>query len=113
MSVEQPWQNAEAREARDMRERRDVNKLDSTHLARPTCLACLAFPASLACQQIHILLPVLSVGCYSRGGHEVMLAFPYNWLAYGYPPTTRHFNDRPNLAGPGGQGRSAGLQPAL
>ncbi len=29
----------------------------------------------------HILLPVASVGCYSRGGHEVISAFPYDSLA--------------------------------
>ena len=31
----------------------------------------------------HILLPVLSVECYSRGGHELMPAFPLNSLSYG------------------------------
>ena len=31
--------------------------------------------------EIHILLPVLSVGCYSRRGYEVMPAFSHNLLA--------------------------------
>ena len=29
----------------------------------------------------HILLPMPSVECYSRGGHEVISAFPYDLLA--------------------------------
>jgi len=41
--------------------------------------------------KIHILLPVLSVGCYSRRGHEVMPAFSDNLFAlwinpYNTPP---------------------------
>lgn len=31
--------------------------------------------------ETHILLPDLSVECYSRGGHEVISAFPYDLLA--------------------------------
>ena len=36
--------------------------------------------------EMHILLPVLSVECYSRGGHEVIEAFPHNSLVMDKPP---------------------------
>src|SRR4029077_18561411 len=62
----------------------------------------------------HILLPVLSVGCYSRGGHEVIPAYPHTTRSrYGQTLTTRHLDDRSNLAGARDQRRSAGVQPAL
>jgi hypothetical protein len=51
-----------------------------------------------------------SVGCYSRGGHEVIPVFTAHLAqVYGQTLSTRHINDRPKLAGPRGQRRSAGI----
>ena len=45
--------------------------------------------------ELHILLPVPSVGCYSRGGHVAILDFRYRltFVRYGYTLTASHLYD--------------------
>jgi hypothetical protein len=54
----------------------ETDRIDQTDRTNKIAGGLFQHPA-----ETHILLPVPSVGCYSRGGHEVISAFPYDLLA--------------------------------